>query len=72
MVFAVIAVALTVGFVVVVFQSITGDFVGGEVQIVWTISGFVGVLTVVAWLVAVSILQSTKKDASAITTGAQG
>ena len=57
-----IAVALTVGLVILVFQSITGDFTGGELQIVWTITGFVGILTALAWAAAVAILKPASRS----------
>ena len=60
--FAAVAVALTVAFVVVVFQAATGDWVGGEAEVVWTIAGFVGVLTAAAWAVAIAILNSAKEN----------
>ncbi len=60
--FLAVAAALTVGLVVVIFQAATGDWVGGEAGIVWTIAGFVGVLTAAAWAVAIAILNSASKN----------
>lgn len=61
---AALAVALTVAFLIVVFQAITGDFVGGEVGVVWTITGFVGLLTALAWLAAVLVLRSANRESA--------
>jgi len=42
------------------YDSLTGDYVGGEVATVWVITGFVGVLAAVAWVAAVALVRSGK------------
>jgi hypothetical protein len=61
-VFASAAVALSVMLAVVVFQAATGDWGDGEAGIVWSIAGFVAVLTAVAWAVAVPTIRSALHD----------
>jgi hypothetical protein len=63
-VFAALAVALTVGQVIVVFQAATGDWVGGEAGVVWSIAGLVAVLTAGAWAIAVGVLLSARHHRS--------
>ena len=45
-----IAVALTVAVLIAGLQALTGDRVDGEAVIVWSITGFVAVLTAIAWI----------------------
>lgn len=55
------ALGLTAMLGVGVFQAMTGDFVGGEVEFVWTVVAFVAGVTAVVWAVAVMILKPPRK-----------
>ena len=55
---ALLAVALTVGWGIILVQTVTGDFVGGEVQIVWTITAVSGAITFVVWVGAFALLSA--------------
>jgi len=53
----VLGVALTVLLGITLYDAATGDYVGGEVQIVWMVNGFIGVIAALAWGVAFGILK---------------
>ena len=53
---ALLAVAATYGFGIVLYQTLSGDYVGGEVAIVWTITGVVGAISVGLWVAAFGML----------------
>ena len=57
---AVLALGSTYGFGLVLYQTLSGDFVGGEVAIVWTITAVVGVVTVGLWAATVGLLSQEK------------
>jgi len=57
---AVLALGSTYGFGLVLYQTLSGDFVGGEVAIVWTITAVVGVVTVGLWAATLGLLSQEK------------
>ena len=57
---AALAGALTLFTGYLVYDSLTGDYVGGEVGTVWVITSVVGVLAVAAWIAAVGLLRSAR------------
>jgi hypothetical protein len=52
-VYAVLALAATGYFVYAVFDSLFGDYVGGEAATVWVITGAAGLITAFLWWAAV-------------------
>jgi hypothetical protein len=42
------------------YDSLTGDYVGGEVAAVWVITVFASVLAAVAWVAAIAFVRSGK------------
>ena len=55
---AAIAAAFTVGWGIILFQTVTGDYVGGEVQIVWTITAISGIITFGVWVMTFALLSA--------------
>jgi hypothetical protein len=56
----VLALAATGYFVYAVFDSLLGDYVGGEVTTVWVITGVAGLITALLWWAAVYQLRESR------------
>ena len=54
-VLAVLALAFTFGFGLALYQTLSGDYVGGEVQIVWTITAVGGAIALGLWAATVGL-----------------
>jgi drug/metabolite transporter (DMT)-like permease len=59
-VYALLALAATGYFVYAVFDSMFGDYVGGEVTTVWIITGVAGLATALLWWAAVYELRKSR------------
>lgn len=53
-----VAVVVTGFFLFAVGDSLTGDYVGGEVSIVWTITGIAGVFAAAFWAAGLGLVRS--------------
>lgn len=53
-----VSVPLTLFFGWGVFDGLTGNYIGGEVAMVWAIVGAAGVLTAFAWIGSVALIKS--------------
>lgn len=61
-VYTVLALAVTGYFVYAVFDSMFGDYVGGEVATVWIITGVAGLVAALLWWAAVYELRKSRID----------
>ena len=59
-VLAALALLSTYGFGLVLYQTLSGDFVGGEVAFVWTITAVVGAVTGGLWAGTLGLLSQEK------------
>ncbi len=59
-VLAVLALLATFGLGLTIYQALTGDFVGGEVDLVWMITAMVGVVSAGLWAGTLLILSHEK------------